>query len=254
MTTDAPELLTLCHITVKFAGMAAIDDLSLTVRENARMAVIGPNGAGKSTLLKAIAGEQGASAGEIVYAGRQTRHVPSYRRARAGVVRTRQDLGLFWSMTVEENIAFGADNPRNRRMTRDSRDGPKAGRQAGLREVMEWLDLAKWRDHRPDTLPYGVRKRVELARALTANPRLLLLDEPVAGLNTREKAEMVERIAVMLTHIDTALILVEHDMQTVQALCPDEVQAMVAGRIVASGTFDTVIRDPDVVEAYFGTS
>lgn len=235
-------------VGVEISGFRAIDEVSLEVKKLRRAALIGPNGAGKSTFLKAITGEQRICSGEITYNGRTLGRTPAFQRARHGIVRTRQELGLFWSMTVSENIAFGADNPRSSR----TRGRPVASSIA--EQMIALLGLEHWRDHVPEELPYGVRKRVELARALATRPSLILLDEPVAGLNSHEKAEMVALLDRVLSELEVTLIIVEHDMETISQLCPEDVYALVAGRLVAHGSFDEVIRNSEVVAAYLGNS
>lgn len=251
----ASPILAVTDLSVKFSEMMAVDLLSVAIPHEARTAIIGPNGAGKSTLLKAIVGEVRLASGSIRFNERRIDKLDTVGRARLGVIRTRQDLGLYWSMTAWENILCGADNPGAKKGRDSSRSWGSLWRRKDsyVDHLIDRLDLQSWRDGLPSTLPYGVRKRVELARALAARPRLLMLDEPVAGLNTREKATMVEYLDRLLPELNMALLLIEHDMQTVSALCPNDVHAMVAGSIAASGTFDQVITDALVVEAYFGT-
>ncbi len=254
-TDGGPSGLTVADISVKFSGMTAVDLLSVTIPDEGRTAVIGPNGAGKSTLLKAIVGEERTTSGSIRFRGKRIDRLDTVARARLGIIRTRQELGLYWSMTAWENIVCGADNPaaRSKADRSRSRRRPWGRKDSFVEHLIDLLDLQSWRDGLPGTLPYGVRKRVELARALAARPRVLMLDEPVAGLNTREKATMVEYLDRLLLDFNMALLLIEHDMQTVSALCPRDVHAMVDGRIVASGAFDRVITDDLVVASYFGT-
>lgn len=242
-------LLSVEGLTVRYGGTYALEDVSFTVGPSERLGIIGPNGAGKSTLLKALTGDLRPTSGRVLLEGQPIDKDAPWKRARAGIVRTRQDLSLFASMTVLENIRVGTDC------------FGRAGRQRGgamatapsVEDIMEILDLTSWQHAVAGSLSYGVRKLAELARALATGPTVLMLDEPVAGLNTAEKQAMVERLDAAVRRLGAALVLIEHDMQTVAQVCPDRVIALVAGRVAAAGTFQQVVTTDSVVEAYFGS-
>lgn len=244
-----PPLLTVDGLTVRFGGMRALDRVSFDLHAHERLGIIGANGAGKSTLLKAIAGDLRPASGTVRLAGTTLPPGATWRRARRGIVRTRQELGLFPTMTVAENIQVGADavGKRGHHATNTSATRPTP------EHLLDVLDIGRWRHHTVGALPYGIRKLTELARALAAQPLVLLLDEPVAGLNTNEKAAMVTRLTDALNVFQLTLILVEHDMETVANLCPDQALAMVAGQIAVRGTFAEVVASDIVVESYFGS-
>jgi ABC-type branched-subunit amino acid transport system ATPase component len=242
-------LLSVEDLTVRYGGTYALEGVSFTLGRSERLGIIGPNGAGKSTLLKVVAGDLRPTSGRILLGGRPIGNSPPWKRARWGLVRTRQELGLFASMTVLENICCGADCASGA-----ARQQAEAVASApSVEEIMEILALTSWRHEVVESLPYGIRKLTELARALATCPAVLMLDEPVAGLNTAEKQVMVERLDAAVEHLGAALILVEHDMQTVAAVCPDQAIAMVAGRVAATGAFQQVVTTDTVVEAYFGS-
>ncbi len=240
----APPVLEASELTVLYGGMRAVDDVSICVHEGERLGIIGPNGAGKSTLVGAIAGDIRPSAGSILLRGTHLRTGVPWLAARKGILRTRQELGLFSSMTVRENVLCAIESM------------PRMLRRAQRVSSGEWLDrfgLLPMADAVVRNLPYGTRKLVELARALAAQPDVLLLDEPAAGLNTAEKTDLVRRLDRILAERGIALMLVEHDMTTVSALCAERTIAMVAGRVIASGRFTEVVSDPAVLDAYFGS-
>jgi ABC-type branched-subunit amino acid transport system ATPase component len=235
--------LSTTDLTVAFGGTKALDSFTMSVRNGERVGLIGPNGAGKSTFINAVTGNL-RSAGTIHVEGRHIRGMTPHRRARLGLVRTFQHLGLFTTMTVAENIEIG----RRRPGAAVADDGAESFEVGGIAELLG-LDRrlgAVVRD-----LPYGTRKLVELARAMASRPRVLLLDEPVAGLDTAEKAKFVKVLGNVLDQLGCATVLVEHDMFTVEALT-SRVYVLSSGTQIAAGSFAEVARDPLVVSAYLG--
>lgn len=230
-------------LTVAFGGTRALDSFSLSVRTGERVGLIGPNGAGKSTFINAVTGYL-RSSGTIQLEGRSPKGMSPHRRARLGLVRTFQNLGLFTTMTVAENIELGRRRPGSSIAHENSEEFDVAS-IAGLLGLESRLN-ATVRD-----LPYGTRKLVELARAMASRPRVLLLDEPVAGLDTAEKARFVKVLGEVLDRLGCATVLVEHDMFTVEALT-SRVYVLSSGTQIASGPFSEVARDPLVVSAYLG--
>ena len=237
------QALSTTDLTVAFGGTKALDSFSMSVGTGERVGLIGPNGAGKSTFINAVTGNL-RCAGTIHVEGRHIRGMSPHRRARLGLVRTFQHLGLFTTMTVAENIEIG----RRRPGAAIGGDGAKAFDVAGIAEL---LGLERRLGAVVRDLPYGTRKLVELARAMASRPRVLLLDEPVAGLDTAEKARFVKVLGDVLDTLGCATVLVEHDMFTVEALT-SRVYVLASGTQIVTGTFAEVAQDPLVVSAYLG--
>ncbi|WP_411058595.1 ABC transporter ATP-binding protein [Streptomyces sp. E11-3] len=219
-------LLVARGVRVRFGEFTALDGVDLDVVPGRITAVVGPNGAGKSTLFHCLAGTVRPDAGRVEFGGRDITHRPAHARTRLGVARTFQQLAVFPSLTVEENVAVGAEQGR----VRDARAVPKALALLGLDPVRQ-LPAAD--------LPTGTLRRVELGRALAGSPQVLLLDEPAAGLDTPEVAALA-RLLRALAADGMALLIVEHDLDLVADLA-DTVQVMAAGRIVGSGPADRVL-------------
>jgi branched-chain amino acid transport system ATP-binding protein len=220
--------LTLHHIGVRFGGLTALDDVSLHVPPGSIVGVIGPNGAGKTTLFNVICGFVRPATGEIVWDGRPI-HPRPHRLPRLGIARTLQGIGPFGSLTVLENVLAGA------RRTTDAW------------AALERCDITEYAHERPGRLPYAVRKRMALARALAARPRMLLLDEPAGGLS----ADEIARLAGLITELDCAVLLVEHHMDLVMSVC-HQILVLDFGKPVAFGSPAEIRADPAVADAYLG--
>jgi branched-chain amino acid transport system ATP-binding protein len=248
-------LLAVEGLTKSFGGLAAVAELDFAIEAGKIHSIIGPNGAGKTTLFNLINGVYTPSAGRVLFGGEDvTRRSPA-ERARRGIARTFQNLQIFFNMTALENVMVGrhlhSDTrflpcflglPSARRATAAARD--KAA------ELMDMVGLAAWRDAESDAMPYGALKRLEIARALAAEPKLLLLDEPAAGLNPKETQEidaLIQRIAA----IGVTVILVEHDMKLVMGVS-DHILVLDHGRKLAEGSAAEVRHNPEVIKAYLG--
>ena len=248
-------LLSLEAVERRFGGLRAVADLSFTAEPGRITGLIGPNGAGKTTVINLITGLLRLTAGRVVFGGRDIGAEPPHLVARAGIARTFQNIRLLPEQSVADNVAAGFHRaeagsvaaallglPAARAAARRTRDEARA--------LLASFGMMAYADHPAGALAYGDQRRVEIMRALASGPRLLLLDEPVAGMNDVE-ADRLGGLIRRLADGGMAVLLVEHNMRFVTALC-DAVHVLEAGRLLASGTPSTVIADPAVIEAYLG--
>jgi len=256
MGAEAEPLLQLRGCTVTFGGLTALSGLDLAVPHGALVGLIGPNGAGKSTAFNAITGVYPPVAGQVVLEGRVLNGTPPHRIARLGIARTFQTVRLFGNLSVLDNVKCGAHMHAGYGWLQAVVLG--ARRAAGERrltrkahEVLELVGLSDWAQAKAGSLPYGGERLVEIARALAAEPRLLLLDEPAAGMNPQETNTLLGFIRRVREALGLTIVLIEHDMRLVMGIC-ERIVVLDHGERIAEGSPSEVRADPRVIAAYLG--
>ena len=253
---DAKPLLRIDDVSVRFGGVLALGGVTCQVNAGEICGLIGPNGAGKTTLFNCITRLYSVATGSITFAGERIEAVPARKIISLGVARTFQNLGIYPDMTVLENVLLGAHHTYGGRffltVVQPWKSNSQEREMAGwCRSILRALGLAAFEQERAGNLPYGTLKRVEIARALTAKPRLLLLDEPAAGLNHGERIEFGNLIKRIRDEFDLTVLLVEHQMGLVMGLC-GRLLVLHLGQLLAEGSPAEVSANPAVVTAYLG--
>ena len=251
-------ILELDSISLRFGGVHALTNISFNVLEHEVRAIIGPNGAGKSSMLNVINGVYVPQEGTISFRGEQVKGMKPTHAARLGIARTFQNIALFRGMSVLDNIMAGRTLQSRAGFLEVALQLPRARREEtanreAAEEIIEFLEIEHIRKTPVARLPYGLQKRVELGRALAANPKVLLLDEPMAGMNIEEKQDMCRFILDVNDHYGTTVVLIEHDMGVVMDLS-DRVVVLDYGRKIGDGTPDEVRSNQDVINAYLGVA
>jgi branched-chain amino acid transport system ATP-binding protein len=249
-------MLEVNNISKAFGGVRALENFSVQVDAGEIHGIIGPNGAGKTTALNVISGIYDTDSGEIILDGNRIETLPQYKRTRQGLGRTFQNIRLFKGLSVEENVMCGYDHhsyytvfdglfPSPRRF----RDEKKASEMA--RHYLDLVGVLSYAEERPDNLSYGIQRRIEIARALTCTPKILLLDEPAAGLNPTEVTELTELINRLAKELNIGIIVIEHRLELIMSIS-DRVHVLNFGKPIASGTPEEVQNNQEVIDAYLG--
>jgi branched-chain amino acid transport system ATP-binding protein len=251
-----PSLLEVEHITVRFGGVRALDDASLRVNTGEIVGLIGPNGAGKTTFFNCVSGVLRPDSGRVVFDGHELGDLPPHRRSRLGLARTFQNLQLFSGLTALENLMVAVDARSPRGMLADAFRTPLARleerkAEERARALLHFLHLSDRADTLAGDLPVGLQRRLDLGRALVGRPRMLLLDEPAAGLDTRETAGLAELLLRVRDRFNVTMLLVDHDMALVMRVC-DHIYVLDFGEMLTQGPPAQIRQDETVIRAYLG--
>ena len=253
---DKRPVLETRHLGIEFGGLKAVEDFNLTIGATEIAGLIGPNGAGKTTVFNLLTKVYQPTHGVVILDGKDTAGMNAAQASKLGIARTFQNIRLFGNMTVEDNVRIGLHNQIRYNMASGILRLPsywkqeKAQHQKAL-ELLSIFDMQDMADVQAGSLPYGAQRRLEIVRALATNPKLLLLDEPAAGMNPHETEELMENIIKIRDQFQIAIMLIEHDMNLVMGIC-EGICVLNYGRIIAKGTASEIQSNPTVIEAYLG--
>ena len=249
-------VLEIRDVTKKFGGLAAVSGLNLIIEPGELLGLIGPNGAGKTTVFNLITGVYKPSSGDVIFQGRRLNGLRSCRIASLGICRTFQNIRLFKQLNVLDNVRIAAHLHtkanlldsilRNTRLLNNDRELTEISLM-----ILRSLKLEDVSDQRSSDLPYGLQRRLEIARAIATKPKLLLLDEPAAGMNPQEKVELMELVRCVRRDFQLTILLIEHDMRVVMGIC-ERIYVLDYGELIAEGKPEVIRKDPQVLSAYLG--
>ena len=248
--------LSISNVTLSFGGLNALSGVSLDIQPGLITSIIGPNGAGKTSLLNCISGFYHPSSGDIYYGENRLNRASPHQVSNMGIARAFQNIELFGGMTVLDNLMLARHQNLKYNLLQAAIFFGKAARQEAINrqyveDVIDFMELEPYRKQTVGSLSYGIQKRVEVARALTLAPRLLLLDEPMAGMNIEEKEDMVRFVIDIQKERDATVVLVEHDLGVVMDIS-DRIYVLDFGEVIGAGRPDEVVKMPKVIEAYIG--
>lgn len=249
-------LLEIKNLGISFGGLRAVDDFSITIEKGQLYGLIGPNGAGKTTIFNLLTGVYKPNMGTIQLDGMNITGKKTMEINRAGVARTFQNIRLFKELTVLDNVKAGLHNQYSYSTVAGILRLPKCFKVEKTMdekavELLKVFDLDKEKDYLASNLPYGKQRKLEIARALATNPKLLLLDEPAAGMNPNETKELMDTIRFVRDNFDMTILLIEHDMKLVSGIC-EKLTVLNFGQVLAQGNTADVLNDPEVIKAYLG--
>ena len=254
--TNGEDPLRTCKCTIRFGGLVAVNALDMSVRQGEIYGLIGPNGAGKTTIFNLLTGVYEPTSGELYFQGERIDGLKPYEISRRGISRTFQNIRLFPSMSVLENVMTACHTHSKQnivdailRLPRFEKD-ERSHREFAM-ELLEIFDLARFSNEGGTSLPYGNQRRLEIVRALATKPKVLLLDEPAAGMNPSEQEDLMQLIKQIRDRFGLTILLVEHNMKVVMGVC-DRIQVVDYGKSIALGVPDEIKNDSKVIEAYLG--
>lgn len=254
--TGKTPILETHHLGIDFGGLTAVDEFSLTVGRTEISGLIGPNGAGKTTVFNLLTNVYQPTRGDIILDGKTTAHKTAAQVSRMGIARTFQNIRLFSNMSVIDNVKVGLHNSINQSLLASVthlfgyKKTEKQSRDEAM-ELLQFFGMEDYADLQAGSLPYGAQRRLEIARALATHPGIILLDEPAAGMNPSETAELMENIKRIRDNFHIAVMLIEHDMQLVMNIC-EGICVLDHGKIIAKGSPEEIKSNPAVIEAYLG--
>ena len=249
-------MLDVKNLSISFGGLKAVDDFSITIEKGQLYGLIGPNGAGKTTIFNLLTGVYKPDGGRILLDGKDITGHKAIQINQAGIARTFQNIRLFKELSVLDNVKVGLNNHHKYSTLSGILRLPsyyKVEKEMDERamELLKVFDLDKEFDYKASNLPYGKQRKLEIARALATEPKLLLLDEPAAGMNPNETAELMKTIRFVRDHFDMTVLLIEHDMKLVSGIC-ERLTVLNFGHMLAEGPTSEVLSDPEVIKAYLG--